>query len=151
MKTKEELIEEVKEQISNVEGSIQTLKYSRESVEAKLDGKKDELQNFTVDPEDYEEEFCDFLDEEEIHIGSITFLPSEVLKEMDPVAYRYALQEWAENLDIESLDEYVEIVERIEELEEELNELDEEISQLEDEIIELEEKIEEIKEEEESE
>ncbi len=151
MITKEELIEEIKEQISNVEGSIQTLKYSRESVEAKLDGKKDELQNFTVDPEDYEEEFCDFLDEEEIHIGSITFLPSEVLKEMDPVAYRYALQEWAENLDIESLDEYVEIVERIEELEEELNELDEEISQLEDEIIELEEKIEEIKEEEESE
>ena len=46
--------------------------------------------------------YDDMLDEcyEEIKIGSLTYLPSQVLKEVDPIAYRCGFIDW---LDSENL------------------------------------------------
>ena len=56
-------------------------------------------------------ELLDYVDEilnetnEEIKIGNLTFLPSEVLKEIDPIAYRQAVLDIAdcENIEIDEL------------------------------------------------
>ena len=48
-----------------------------------------------------EEQFDEFLDEidEEVHIGTLTYMPSQVLKAVDPVAYRLAKEEYEDSLE----------------------------------------------------
>ncbi len=43
-----------------------------------------------------EENYDDWLDEinEEVHIGSLTFYPSQILRECDPIAYRVGLDDY---------------------------------------------------------
>lgn len=55
---------------------------------------------------DYDQMYDDFLNETspEIKIGYLTFSPSRVLRELDPIAYRCGFSDW---LDFEGLtDEY---------------------------------------------
>jgi hypothetical protein len=49
--------------------------------------------------ESLEERFDDYLDQihEEYSMGWITFRPSQILKECDPIAYRIALAEFEED------------------------------------------------------
>ena len=55
-----------------------------------------------ISKSDAEDQFDDFLDEvnEDIHIGNLTYTTSQVLKEVDPIAYREEFLNWldAENL-----------------------------------------------------
>ena len=53
--------------------------------------------------------FEEMLDEccDEIHIGTLTYLPSHVLKNVDPIAYREAYWEWANN-EIADLEDQIE-------------------------------------------
>jgi hypothetical protein len=48
-----------------------------------------------------EEQFDEMLDEtnELIKIGTLTYLPSQVLKNVDPIAYRIGLSEFEDYLD----------------------------------------------------
>jgi len=50
-----------------------------------------------------EEEYDDMIDEcsEEIKIGYISFLPSRVLKECDPIAYRCGLSDYASDMNLD--------------------------------------------------
>jgi hypothetical protein len=50
-----------------------------------------------------EEQFDEMLDEtnELIKIGTLTYLPSQVLKNVDPIAYRIGLSEFEDYLDEE--------------------------------------------------
>ena len=54
-----------------------------------------------------EEEFDDYLDQihEEYSMGWITFTPSQILKECDPIAYRIALSEFEDFFPEEEEDE----------------------------------------------
>lgn len=58
----------------------------------------------TITENEAEEMFNQFLDEiyPEINIG-VTFSPSRVLKELDPIAYQCGLNDWldSENLEVE--------------------------------------------------
>lgn len=54
----------------------------------------------------------DLLDEQgEVAIGNLTFYPSQILKECDPIAYRITINEYIDNMisdleyDLERLDE----------------------------------------------
>ena len=48
-----------------------------------------------------EEQFDEMLDEtnEHIKIGNLTYLPSQVLKNTDPIAYRIALSEFEDYME----------------------------------------------------
>jgi len=55
-----------------------------------------------ISKSDAEDQFDDFLNEVngDIHIGNLTYTTSQVLKEVDPIAYREEFLNWldAENL-----------------------------------------------------
>jgi len=52
-----------------------------------------------ISEETLEEMFREALDEgEEVRIGSLTYLPSQVLKATDPIAYRTGLADYADSL-----------------------------------------------------
>jgi hypothetical protein len=52
-----------------------------------------------ISEETLEEMFNDLLNEgEEVRIGSLTYLPSQVLKATDPIAYRTGLADYADSL-----------------------------------------------------
>lgn len=62
------------------------------------------------EPLDYldTEHYNDMLDEanEEVVIGGITFAPSRVLKELDPIAYESGRHEYADSFDLGEFDQY---------------------------------------------
>jgi hypothetical protein len=51
--------------------------------------------------------YDDFLDEvvETVKIGSLEYLPSRVLKAVDPIAYRCGLNDWADSENYEEKEE----------------------------------------------
>jgi len=101
---------------------------------SELEDKKNELENFELNPDDFEDSYCDMLDElDVVKIGSLEYQASYVLREVDPTAYRCGLVDYVDGLDKEDSEEYKAIEEEIEALESEIEDLEEEIENLEDE------------------
>lgn len=101
---------------------------------SELEDKKNELENFELNPDDFEDAYCDMLDElDVVKIGSLEYQASYVLREVDPTAYRCGLVDYIDSLDKEDSEEYKAIEEEIEALESEIEGLEEEIENLEDE------------------
>jgi hypothetical protein len=86
-----------------------------EDIKKELEEKREELR--ILEENENEEEYNDMLDEcyEEIKIGYITFSPSRVLKELDPIAYNVGMDDY-------NSERIAEIEDEIEELEEQLKE-----------------------------
>ena len=93
--------------------------------EVEIPQKEAELENLNLDPEDYKRQYEDALDEANtVKIGGLTYSPSQVLKEVDPTAYREGLLDYIDSIDIEETNEYKEIQDEIDELQEELDDLE---------------------------
>lgn len=88
---------------------------------------EDKIDNFEIDEDKYDENYDEWLDEiyGEIMIGNISFLPSRILKELDPIAYRCGFSDYIDSLDIDDDEEYQELQTELEEAKEELAELEE--------------------------
>ncbi|QXV77798.1 hypothetical protein bas59_0104 [Escherichia phage EduardKellenberger] len=88
---------------------------------------ENKIDNFEIDEDKYDENYDEWLDEVygEIMIGNISFLPSRILKELDPIAYRCGFSDYIDSLDIEDDEEYRELQTELEEAKEELAELEE--------------------------
>ena len=88
---------------------------------------ENKIDNFEIDEDKYDENYDEWLDEiyGEIMIGNISFLPSRILKELDPIAYRCGFSDYIDSLDIEDDEEYQELQTELEEVKEELAELEE--------------------------
>lgn len=88
---------------------------------------ENKIDNFEIDEDKYDENYDEWLDEiyGEIMIGNISFLPSRILKELDPIAYRCGFSDYIDSLDIEDDEEYQELQTELEEAKEELAELEE--------------------------
>ena len=88
---------------------------------------EDKIDNFEIDGDKYDDKYDEWLDEiyGEIMIGNISFLPSRILKELDPIAYRCGFSDYIDSLDIEDDEEYQELQTELEEVKEELAELEE--------------------------
>jgi hypothetical protein len=88
---------------------------------------ENKIDNFEIDEDKYDENYDEWLDEiyGEIMIGNISFLPSRILKELDPIAYRCGFSDYIDSLDIEDDEEYQELQTGLEEAKEELAELEE--------------------------
>ena len=88
---------------------------------------EDKIDNFEIDEDKHDDKYDEWLDEiyGEIMIGNISFLPSRILKELDPIAYRCGFSDYIDSLDIEDDEEYQELQTELEEVKEELTELEE--------------------------
>jgi len=99
-----------------------------------IEGKKKELDNFELDPYDYERQYDECIDEEgPVIVAGIKFDVSYALKELDPTAYRCKLVDYVDSIDKEETQEYKEIEEELETLEGELEDLETELEELEEE------------------
>lgn len=108
-------------------------------MQSQIADKEKQQEQIELDPDDYEDQFDEFLDEStpEIEIGCLTYLPSHVLKAVDPVAYRCGLIDFIDSLDVEDSDEYRELQEEIDQLQSDMEDLESEIEDLESEIEDL--------------
>ena len=88
---------------------------------------ENKIDNFEIDEDKYDENYDEWLDEiyGEIMIGNISFLPSRILKELDPIAYRCGFSDYIDSLDIEDDEEYQELQTELGEVKEELSKLEE--------------------------
>ena len=123
-------LEEKRRLLEDAESELSTLNYQKD--------------NFQIDPDNYEDSYCDLIDSEgEVEIGSISFERSYILRQLDPIAYRVGLSEYADSMDIEDDETFQELEQDIEGLEEDIESLTSDIDELEEEIEELEEEDEE--------
>lgn len=123
-------IETLKTQIENVESQI-------DNVNSEIEAKQSEINNFEY--ECSESEYDDWLDLifAEVNIGSLTFSPSEVMKALDPIAYRCGKSDYESDYDLDDCEEYTDLKDELEELESQLSDLESELEELETELKEL--------------
>ena len=89
-----------------------------------INSKQEEINNFEIDASDCENLYIDMLDE--CYPELFNMLPSRILEECDPIAYRCGLTDYADSLDIEEDENYILLLEELEELENELQDLEDE-------------------------
>lgn len=120
----------LKAQIAKLESSI-------EDVQSNISAKQSEIDNFEYECSD--DEFSDWIDSiyPEVSVGSLTFSPSEIMKELDPIAYRCGKSDYESNYDLDDCEEYTTLKDKFESLENELEDLESELSDLTDELEEL--------------
>ena len=108
-------------------------------MQALIADKEKQQSQIELDPDDYEDQFDEYLDESipEIEIVCLTYSPSRVLKNVDPVAYRCGLNDFVNSLDVEDSDEYKALQEEIDQLQSDIEDLENEIEDLENQIADL--------------
>ena len=101
-------------------------------MQAMIADKEKQQEQIELDPDDYEDQFDESLDESipEIEIGCLTYSPSHVLKNVDPVAYRCGLLDFVNYLDVEDSEQYKDLQEQIDSLEDDISELESELDDL---------------------
>ena len=64
--------------------------------------------SFKMTESDLQESFEQYLDDvhPEVTIAGITFSPSRILREMDPIAFQVSMSDYADNMDIEVCEEH---------------------------------------------
>jgi hypothetical protein len=89
--------------------------------------KETEINNFEIDPENFESQYDDMLDEiSTIKIGSLTYSASYVLKNIDPTAYRCGLLDYIDGIDKDEIPAFQELIDELQELIDKLEELEKE-------------------------
>lgn len=127
-------IETLQSEIADLVEQINAKKQERALNLACLKVKKEELDNYEIDPDSVEDSYKDALDESYEMPNGWSY--SDVLERMDPTMYRCGLNDYADSFDKEEFEDY-------KELQEEFEELDNINDQLNDEIFDLEQEIEE--------
>lgn len=127
-------IETLKSEIAALVEQLNTKKQERALNLASLEVKKQEMDDYEIDPDYVEDNYKDCLNE--MHEMPNGWDYSDVLERMDPVMYRCGLNDYADSFDKEEFQDY-------KELQEEFEEFDNINDQLNDEIFDLEQEIEE--------
>nr|DAE88324.1 MAG TPA: hypothetical protein [Caudoviricetes sp.] len=84
------------------------------------------IENFEIDPDDYENDYKDLLDEGgAVMVGGCEFFPSRILRELDPIAYRCGLNDYIDNIDPSDDANYCDLCDELADLEAELEEVEE--------------------------
>lgn len=125
--------------IELLRAEVEMKEHEIRKIKALIADKEKQQEQIELDPDDYEDQFDDMLDESipEIEIGCLTYSPSRVLKNVDSVAYRCGLVDYIDSLDVEDSDEYRELQEEIDQLKSDIEDLESEIEDLESEIEDL--------------
>ena len=91
--------------------------------QAEIEDKQIEIDEFEMDVDDYESQYDDMLDE--CYPELFNMLPSRILSECDPIAYRCGLNDYVDSLEISDDKDYQLLEEELSELENELQDLEE--------------------------
>ena len=86
--------------------TLEMLKTEIAQTEALIKDLQKEIDNFELDPSEFESQFIDLLDEETVRVVGISFTPSSILQELDPIAYNCELTYYVNNLDLSESAEY---------------------------------------------
>jgi methyl coenzyme M reductase subunit C-like uncharacterized protein (methanogenesis marker protein 7) len=89
-------------------------------IEERLQGKSEDEMKEVYD------EYIDDESNSEVNILGLTYSPSQVLKEIDPIAYRCYFNDWLDGMDLVEIDGYYYDTKEVEDLLEELAEEEEE-------------------------
>lgn len=129
----------MKNSIELLRAEVEMKEHEIRKMQAQIADKEKQQSQIELDPDDYVTQFDESLDESvpEIEIGSLTYSPSHVLKNVDPVAYRCSLNDFVDSLDVEDSDEYKALQEEIDQLESDIEDLESEIADLENQIADL--------------
>lgn len=124
--------------IEALKGQIDNAEYKIRIIESEIKSKQSEIDNFEYECSD--DEYDEMIDDcsDEVNIFGMTYSPSQVLKELDPVAYRCGKSDYESNFDLDDCEEYTDMVEQLESLNSELVSLQDELSDLQDELDNLE-------------
>ena len=103
----------------SIQDKIETIKNQIIDLQNRID-------NFEVSDHINESDYDDYIDEinGDVEILGMSYSASRVLQEIDPIAYRCGLSDYADTLDPSDFDEYNDMLEELEELELELEELE---------------------------
>jgi len=123
-------------QLKSLESSLEVLNSELINLQSDLEGKTKNRDNIEVNPDEFEDHFCEILDDLEGEFMGMS--ASYILKECDPTAFRCGLIDYCDCVDVEQLPEYQEAQEEIEEVESQIEDLELTIEELEEEISELE-------------
>lgn len=111
--------------------TLSTLKIDLAIYKEELKQAEKNLNNFEYTMTEYEyDQMIDYT-ETNVTVFGIEFSPSEVLKKLDPTAYRCGKADYEASFDIEELTEYQDIQKDIEELKEHIEYLENKIYELE--------------------
>ena len=129
----------MKNSIELLRAEVEMKEQEIRKMQSQIADKEKQQSNIELDPDDYEDQFDESLDESipEIEIGCLTYSPSHVLKNVDPTAYRCSLNDFVDSLDVEDSDEYKALQEEIEQLQSDIDDLENEIEDLENQIADI--------------
>ena len=135
-------IETMKSEIADLIEQLNAKKQERALNLAALEVKKQEMDDYEIDPDSLEESYKDRLNEMEEMPNGWDY--SDVLERMDPVMYRCGLNDYADSFDKEEQGDYKELLEEYEEFDNTNDQLNDEIFDLEQEIEEKQEILEDL-------
>ena len=128
----------MKNSIELLRAEVEMKEQEIRKMQAMIADKEKQQDQIELDPDDYEDQFDDMLDESgTVEAGGYSFYPSRILKELDPVAYRCSLNDFVDSLDVEDSDEYQALQEEIDQLQSDIEYLEREIEDLENQIADL--------------
>lgn len=129
-------IETLKSEIAVLIEQLNAKKQERALNLVALEVKKQEMDDYEIDPDSLEESYKDCLNEMEEMPNGWDY--SDVLERMGPIMYRCGLNDYADSFDKEEQDDYKELQEEFEEFDNINDQLNDEIFDLEQEIEDLE-------------
>lgn len=121
-----------------IQDQIETLENNISELNNEIKDKQHEIDSFEYEVS--EDAFDEFLDdvEESVIIAGITFYPSDILKNCDPVAYRCSKADYESSYDLDDVEDYNNLKDELEALESKLEELESELEELQDQLESLE-------------
>ncbi len=111
--------------------TIATIKAAIEAKKLEIKAKQSEMDSFEIEVSD--SDYDEHLDSEgEIDVGGLTFYPSDIIKNCDPIAYRCGKNDYIDSLDKEDNDDYQDLISEKDDLESELEDLEAELEEAEE-------------------
>lgn len=122
--------------IQAIKSQIEELKDKFSQVESDVKNKQVELNSMELDPEDYEDQHDEMLDDS--YGDFMNYSASHILKQVDPIAYRESLLSYVDGLEVSDTIEYQDLEREIVDLETYLADIESDIEDLEIDLEELE-------------
>lgn len=108
-------IETLKSEIVALTEQLNNKKQEKTLNDAAIEMKKEEMDNYEIDPDSLEESYKEALNESYEMPNGWDY--SDVLERMDPIMYRCGLNDYVDSFDKEDQDDYKELMEQLEDLE----------------------------------
>ena len=107
---------------------MENLQEKIDNKKAEIKAKENEIDSFEINPDDFENEYCEMLNEGgPVKVAGLTFEADQIIRELDPTAYRCGLLDYVDGIDKADIEAYKDLEEELEALEDELTDLENEL------------------------